>query len=138
MPRGDYRQTIVCADQPCRETITYRHQTRADEAASVKDQRERPWKCARHSKPSEVLGPDRQTITSVMTVVPRPGAVRREPPLIWAAPGWHFRSDKADGPGFMAFAGDWPEGTQLEITARILPPGEEPGDDPVEKGESRG
>lgn len=31
MPRGDYRQTIRCAAPGCRETITYRHETRRDE-----------------------------------------------------------------------------------------------------------
>jgi hypothetical protein len=122
MPRGDYRQTIRCADQPCPEKITYHHLTRADEAASVRDQQARPWRCSRHSKPAEVLGPEQQAITTVMTVTPRPNAARWDSPLIWAAPGRHFRSDKVSGPGFMAFAGDWPEGTRLEITARILPP----------------
>jgi hypothetical protein len=128
MPRGDYRQTIACADQPCREKITYHHQTRADEAASVKHQRESPWKCSRHLKPDEVLAPERQAITSVMTVVPRPGAARWETPLIWAASGWNFRSDSVSGVGFQAFANDWPEGTRLEITARILPPETEAND----------
>jgi hypothetical protein len=122
VPRGDYRQTVYCAGQPCPEKIIYHHLTRADEAASVKDQARRPWKCVRHARPAEVLSPEHQAITSVMAVILRPGAARWESPLIWAAPGWHFRSDSVSGPGFMAFASDWPEGTRIEITARILPP----------------
>jgi len=55
-------------------------------------------------------------------VIPRPNAARWETPMIWAAPGWNRGSDSVSGVGFMAFAGDWPEGTRLEITARILPP----------------
>jgi len=122
MPRGDYRQTILCAERPCPEKIVYHHETRRDEAASVRDQQARPWKCVRHSRPGEVLGPERVEITSVMTAVPRPNASRWESPLMWAAPFWLLLSGKVDGPGFMAFASDWPEGTRLEITARILPP----------------
>lgn len=129
MPRGDYRQTIFCAERPCSEKVIYHHLTRADEAAAIKDQALRPWKCVRHFKPSEVLGPERPEITSVMTAVPRPNPSRWESPLIWAAPGWLRRSDKVDGPGFLAFAGDWPEGTRLEITARILPPAGTEADD---------
>lgn len=126
MPRGDYRQMIHCADQPCPEKVVYHHETRRDEAASIKDQQARPWKCIRHSKPGEVLTPERQEITSVMTAVPRPNASRWESRRIWDAPGWLRQSDKIDGVGFMAFADDWPEGTRLEITARILPPEEVP------------
>ena len=47
---------------------------------------------------------------------------------IWVGPGFPFLSDEIDGPGFRAFAGDWPEGTRLEITARILPPAGEADD----------
>lgn len=129
MPRGDYRQTIHCAERPCPEKIIYHHETRRDEAASVKDQQARPWKCSRHSKPAEVLGTGQETLTSVMTAVPRPNAARWESVLIWAGPGWPFLSDNVHGPGFRAFAGDWPEGTRLEITARILPPAETEADD---------
>lgn len=124
MPRGNYRQVIGCADPGCRESVTYRHETRADEAASVKSQREHPWKCARHLRPDQVLGPGREVIAGVMTVIARPSARSWETPRIWEAPGWLFRSDSIHGPGFRAFAADWPEGTRLEITARILPPEE--------------
>lgn len=124
MPRGDYRQTITCSEQPCPEKITYHHLTRADEAASIKDQARRPWKCARHSRPAEVLGPGQETLAGIMTVTARPEARSWEPSLIWVGPGFPFVSDRISGPGFRAFAGDWPEGTRLEITARILPPGE--------------
>lgn len=129
MPRGSYRQMIVCAGPGCAKTVTYRHETRRDEAASVKSLRERPWKCPRHLWPDEVLGPGRETLTGVMTVTPRPEAARWEPPAIWVGPGFPFVSDEISGPGFRAFAGDWPEGTRLKITARILPPaGTEAGD----------
>jgi hypothetical protein len=122
VPRGDYRQTIKCAEQPCPEKVTYHHQTRADEAASLKSQQESPWKCTRHSRPDEVLGRGRETLAGVMTVTFRPEARSWEPSLIWTGPGFPFVSDEISGPGFRAFAGDWPEGTRLEITARILPP----------------
>lgn len=122
MPRGDYRQTIRCAAPGCRETITYRHETRRDEAASIKSQRQSPWKCSRHLMPDEVLGPGREAITSVLTVTPQPDARSWEPSAIWAAPGWPFRSGSIHGHGFQAFASDFPAGTRLEITARILPP----------------
>lgn len=122
MPKGDYRQTIRCVATGCRETITYRHETRRDEAASIKSQQKSPWKCARHLQPDQVLGPEREIITSVLTVTSRPDARSWESSLIWAALGWPFRSDSIHGPGFRAFASDWPAGTRLEITARILPP----------------
>ncbi len=86
MPRGDYRQRIACADQPCPESVTYHHQTRADEAASARSQRERPWKCSRHLHPEEVLGPGQEALTGIMTVTARPGAQHWEPSLIWV--GW--------------------------------------------------
>jgi hypothetical protein len=122
MPRGNYRQTIRCAGPGCGETVTYRHGTRADEAASVKSQRESPWKCPRHLWPDQVLGRGREVIAGAMTVIARPDARNWETPRIWEAPGWPFRSDSISGPGFRAFASDWPEGTRLEVTARILPP----------------
>ena len=124
MPRGNYRQVIGCADPACPEKVTYRHETRADEAASVKSQRECAWKCARHRWPDRTLGPGQEVIAAVMTVIPVPDARAWEPSLIWESPGWPFQSDKISGPGFQAFAGDWPEGTRLEIRARILPPEE--------------
>ena len=122
MPRGNYRQVIGCAGPGCRETVTYRHETRADEAASVKSQRESPWRCSRHLWPDQVLGPEREATVMVMTAVARPGARSWESPRMWQGPGFPFLSDSAGGYGFMAFASDWPEGTRLEVTARILPP----------------
>jgi hypothetical protein len=122
VPRGDYRQTVYCAGQPCPEKITYHHLTRADEAASVRDQQKHPWKCSRHLMPETVLSPDREVIASTVTVVPRPDARSWETPRIWQGPDLHSTLNDVSGLGWQAFAGDWPEGTRLEVTARILPP----------------
>lgn len=122
MPRGDYRQTIRCAVQPCPEKITYHHLTRRDEADSIRDQQRHPWKCSRHLMPDKVLSPERDVITSVVTVIPHPDPRSWKPPRIWEGPEHKSTSEHISLLGFQAFADDWPEGTRLEVTARILPP----------------
>ena len=124
MPRGNYRQTIRCAETPCPEKVTYHHWTRADEAASVKSQRESPWKCSRHLWPEQVLGLSREaTVMDHDRGCPPGGAVPGIAPHVAGHPvSPSCRTASAGGYGFMAFASDWPEGTRLEVTARILPP----------------
>ena len=126
MGRRGYPQRITCADPGCQETATRRHEFRRDYDAGVRDQRERPWKCSRHDDPDAYLRPGNES-TSVTLVASRvPFSVG--PPgfltgLSWLPEGQQRSgSGRESGPGFIACADEFPEGTRLIVTTQVLPP----------------
>lgn len=126
MPRGDYRLFVTCTEPECRESTTFGYTLKADYREGYQRHHGK-WKCVRHSSPGTVLAPGNEVLTAVLTAV-RPvftDCNGNETPLSkmsWRADGAGSSSGYVRGPGFQAFAGDWPEGTRLEVTARILPP----------------
>lgn len=108
---------VVCAEKPCREVglFSYANARERDSIPSV-------WRCVRHSKPEIVLGIDNLERSVVSTVERGSGIISDK--LFWRdAEG--LGSGFTYGPGFRAFAQDFPEGTRLVVTARIEIP-EEP------------
>ena len=113
MARREYSIRYNCAETGCSE----RYRTVADTRALERDIRVRyakhPWRCTRHTYPDEVLSASNTTRTTVLT------AQRLErypdlPDLFWGeSSGFSF------GPGFKAYAKDFPPGTKLIVTARI-------------------
>lgn len=81
------------------------------------------WKCPRHDKPNEVLSAANPTTEHVLMALPSTyesvHGVRKTHDLYWRTEGGRPGSGLLTGPGFRAFASDFPEGTRLVITARI-------------------
>lgn len=104
------RVNVKCTEPGCFEYARFEYDTRRDAAEHFKTRRE--WKCTRHSNPHEVLSPDnRETVT---------GLVNKALPIGKATKlFWNGHNGFSSGPGFKAFAADFPEGTKLIITARI-------------------
>lgn len=140
MPRRSYKHRFVCAEPDCREKRDREFETRDEEAKALKYQQEAPWKCIKHSEPEKYLQPGNEetayTFISSRIRCQKLAGRREwvetdewEPGLYWLREGWPYRSSQVSGPGFVAETSEFPEGTRLMVTARILPPETESGDD---------
>lgn len=114
MSRREYTQTFRCGEQGCRETTISVETTRRDADEVYARYRKTPWRCLRHTYPDEVLNPVSLTREAGLTVMQ--SKYRKE-----------FHGDRyprgfVDGPGFRAFADDFPVGTVLRVTAQIMLP----------------
>lgn len=104
-----------CAEPGCREAVHYAYTSQREYGEMWKRQSEHPWRCSRHSHPEQVLGLDNTTTEYIVTAQPSEGASG----LYWTAPDGKRRSGFTFGDGYKAFAGDFPQGTRLIVTARI-------------------
>lgn len=109
MARREWPLRYVCAHPGCNESATYRYATRRDlvESWERRVYGTNGWRCVRHSKPSEVLGPDNLVLETSFT------SEQKDTGLYWGQFGF------LHGPGFKAFCEDFPPGTRLIVTARI-------------------
>lgn len=141
MPRGRHLLTLRCAGPSCGETSDRVLTTTGDYYQALQDNRADPWKCPRHARPDEHLRPGNEAVSMTLVASRVPCRVRdRSRPEGWRDDGyldglywWPQGAERAtsgsvSGPGFLACAGDWPEGTRLEVTARILPAEKGDGD----------
>lgn len=120
MSRGPYRTTVPCAHPGCRETAHYEYDTRREEAESHRWRQDYPYRCLRHSQPDEVLAATNPVCTQVLIA----SKVEYLPGLFWRAEGEERGGNGLSlGPGFRAFASDFPEGTRLVVTATVELPG---------------
>jgi hypothetical protein len=119
MARRERLRTIRCAHAGCRETTTYAYGCNREYAEIEADQQRRPWRCFRHNKPNEHLRPDNATTTATVTVTEYVGRDRKPTGILSWKPGG---AGLISGPGFIAYAADFPEGTRLVVTARIEMP----------------
>ena len=111
MARREYKLQKRCAHEGCAEIRHWTYETARDLAAS--HARANVYRCVRHTDPESVLSADNPTTEVVMTCK----ASDRAPGLYWEG-----RSGLHTGPGFKAWAADFPEGTRLIVTARIETP----------------
>jgi hypothetical protein len=97
--------TVRCVEGGCREYALYEYTRKTD--PRVKD-----WRCARHTRPEEVLtiGASRTTTLTV---------VELSHGKFWRADGKSAGSGFTYGPGYRAFAGDFPAGTRLVVSVQI-------------------
>lgn len=109
-------RTLVknCAHEGCRETARYRY-------GSLREMKEswelgKEWRCSRHSAPDEVLSPQNLAQSLVLTAT----KVDRLDGMFWFRDGAKTGNGFTYGPGFKAWASDFPEGTQIRITAEII------------------
>lgn len=131
MARREYPFSPKCAHEGCPERAHYYFTTRREYDEESRRVRERGWRCVRHSQPNEVLSaeePVREVVLEIFDTdfgYPNQGRSRF----------WTELENVAEkklgkgflyGPGFKAFAKDFPVGTRLTVTARVDPPaGEE-------------
>jgi hypothetical protein len=104
-----------CAQEGCRESgcMDYSNQREYAEAAEWG----RKWRCSRHDNPERVLGPDNTARRHVMVVT------QQKYGRYWAEESAERGSmGLLTGPGFKAFADDFPVGTRLVVTAYVETP----------------
>ena len=114
-----------CAKPGCLETAYFEYDSQRERAEAEKRRAESPWRCTRHLREDEVLSPANLERVAVLTAAKVFYQGKPIKGLFWKGPG--LNSGLTIGPGFKAFADDFPEGTQLVITARVdlpTPPGE--------------
>lgn len=109
MARRDWPLRVTCGHPGCTESNTYRYETQRDLASSFERKNYYPdkWRCTRHSRPDEVLSARNPSTEAVLVV----------DEYEYGRYFGHF--GLVTGPGFKAFACDFPPGTRLIVTARI-------------------
>lgn len=115
MGRREYHIRLVCAESGCRETSFTVAQTREEEREIRERYARNPYQCTRHTQPEKVLSPDNPKRVTVLT------ARQSEHPHLDRL-FWDGSSGFSYGPGFKAFAQDFPPGTQLVVTAEVVLP----------------
>ncbi len=140
MSRREYTIRFKCAEEGCGEWYYSVASTRHDEAETRTWYAKHPWRCTRHTKPDEVLTPDNLERSTVLRAGRlRQSPTRRDPDpgyidgLYWLEGAATSGGGLTSGPGFKAYAKDFPPGTRLIITARIELP--EDGTQAIERDE---
>lgn len=111
------RQATVtkrCAHEGCKEFGHYSYDSQKD--AREAGRRNPLWYCCRHSHPDEVLICQQDDARSVTAIVVSDGINK-----YWRGPSF-LSSGLTSGPGFMAIATDFPDGTTLTVTSVIRLP----------------
>lgn len=119
--RGPYITTLVCDEKGCNERAHYSYRTLAEQRDGQHFRKGmKPWKCSRHNRPEQVLTPSNRERTHVAVAEFGKGEYIKDK-LFWTGEG-DLTSGFTFGPGFKAYAEDFPPGTRLVITARIEMP----------------
>jgi hypothetical protein len=95
-----------CATPGCNE---YGHYTDLTPEGYKRLSRE-PWYCVRHTQPEEVLGASNLRREKILENVQLPHGRY-----------WNGSSGFAYGPGFKAYADDFPAGTKIRVIAEVIP-----------------
>ena len=117
----EYLSHFPCGHPGCTEHGHYSSSTRADQADLQRRYGNKQWRCVRHTRPDEVLSMQRRVIRTEMASGSEPHGI------YWGHSGF------VSGPGFKAFAKDFPPGTIIAVTAEIIPPHSEPGQEPLDE-----
>lgn len=120
MPRREHLSNWPCGEPSCKERGLYRYDTKRELQEAAARYAKEPWRCSRHTQADEVLtfAQPRREVTMVASKV---GSL---PGLFWREDGGKGRAGSGFrfGPGFKAWATDFPEGTQLIVTAEVVLP----------------
>ena len=112
MARREWTLRFPCGHDGCRESSNYRYPTKRDlmESFERKHYSDGRWKCIRHSRHDEVLSA-KNTETRIELLV-------KETPhgRFFGHNGFVF------GPGFKAFAKDFPPGSKIIVSAVLVLP----------------
>ena len=130
MSRREYTIRLACTFEGCKERSFTTATTRREETEIRQQYQRSPYRCVRHTEPDEVLSADNLERTTTVTagkVVARPLPGIDLPGEVHYLDGlfWDKRQGFTYGPGFKAYASDFPPGTKLIVTARIELPSEE-------------
>lgn len=134
--RGQDRRR-QCAESGCREITITHYDTQRDYAEAVRREKgQPPWKCLRHNEPDKVLRIDNRHVmydcASEERWYTNYRGERSLTGVYWDGHGF------VHGPGFRAYASDFPAGTRLVITASVvLPEDYEPPAPPESKPVTR-
>lgn len=124
MSRRKYSGRYPCKETGCREMSSFEFETARERADYERSSL--PWACVRHYKASEVLSAESNERVTVLIASRVRSTYRPEEfldGLFWLPEGSERGgSGFSFGPGYKAFAGDFPEGTRLVIAARIETP----------------
>ena len=105
-----------CGHEGCTEFVRYEAERRADYINLQSRYGNGQWRCVRHSQPDEVLSTSNTKTVHELFTIPSNGT------MFWGKEkAWNGFSH---GPGFKAFAEDFPEGAMLRVTAEIILPPE--------------
>ncbi len=116
MARRGYDISMKCTHDGCAERDHYHFETRDDMARHFKREPENAHKCIRHRRADEVLSATNRTRVDVMT------NYETDHGKFWGKD--RPFSGFASGPGFKAFAADFPPGTKIRVTAELILPDE--------------
>lgn len=105
MAKRNHRLQKACAHAGCKETAFWNCSTWEEYNRINADNRE--WKCLRHSSPEQILSATNNTIQALTVEQKEHGRY------------FNGQSGFVSGPGFMAYAADFPPGTKLTVTATI-------------------
>jgi len=112
MSRREYTIRLQCTHEGCTERSFTTASTRREETEIRQHYAKSPYRCTRHTAPDEVLSLDNLERTTVLV------SNEKSYGKFWDRQGFVY------GPGFQAYASDFPEGTRLIISARIELPEE--------------
>lgn len=116
MARRGYDTAVRCTHPGCTENARYHFDTRDDMDRHFKREPRERHKCIRHARPEEVLSPTNRVRVDEMTNFATDNGKfwGRERPF----------SGFMSGPGFKAYADDFPPGTIIRVTAELILPDE--------------
>lgn len=115
MSRRPYIARFECGHEGCKEYAHYECHTRAEQTDLFRKYANGKWLCTRHSNPETVLSPTNlKTVNEVQSKQHLYDG--KSIGLYWGNSGF------SSGPGFRAWAKDFPEGTVLRVTAEIVLP----------------
>lgn len=112
MARREWPLRFVCAHGGCTETANYRYSTKRDmmESFEIKNYSNGRWRCIRHARPEEVLSAANRETRAELIVEQKPH-------------GRFFgHSGFVSGPGFKAFAKDFPAGSKIIVSTVVVLP----------------
>lgn len=118
MARREYYYSPPCEHEGCRERASYVCATRREQQEAMQSVKRRGgWRCVRHTAPDEVLSaenPYRETV--LVSYEESYGRFFRREGQEKGGSGFQH------GPGFKIYADDFPAGTRLIVTARVVTP----------------
>lgn len=114
MSRRGYDRRRQCGQEGCREVSFVHYDLQRDYKEAVQRERGRPpWMCSRHDKPHEVLSVHNVECVGMHV------CEQKDYGRFWQDEEGRTGSGFNYGPGFKAWAKDFPPGTKLIVTARI-------------------
>lgn len=113
MARGRRRSmTASCHTDGCKESTFFEYSNSAEYVSAARSAE--AWKCLRHKDTTAVLRPDNPRVAYEAIVMAETYG------LFWSDNSKPVNG-LLHGPGFYAFAADFPVGTKLRVTAEIVP-----------------